>query len=80
MIDAILVLLSCTGTFVAGYFYAMSKTRREIREIIREIGALTEDVIQRVTTAQETLRILQEQEKTQTDASLLQEDSSKQSK
>lgn len=76
MIDAILILLSCTGTFVAGYLYAMSKTRREIREIRQQ----TEGIIQRIATAQETIRSLQEQRKTQTDAPLLQEDSSKQSK
>lgn len=76
MIDAILILLSCTGTFVAGYLYAMSKTRREIREIRQQ----TEGIIQRIATAQETIRSLEEQRKTQTDAPLLQEDSSKQSK
>lgn len=83
MIDAILILLSCTGTFVAGYFYAMSKTRREIREIRQQTVCLlqqSEGIIQRIATAQETIRSLQEQRKTQTDAPLLQEDSSKQSK
>lgn len=76
MIDAILILLSCIGTCIAGYMYAMSKTRREIREIRKQ----AEDVIQRVTIAQETILRLQEQEKTQTDALSLQDDASNQSK
>ena len=85
MLDAILnaslILLSCTSTFVAGYLYAMSKTRSTIREIRKQ----TESVIQRVATAQETLRALQNKQKsantgqTQTDAPS-QEDSSKSSK
>ena len=86
MLDAIfnasLILLSCTGTFIAGYLYAMSKTRSTIREIRKQ----TEDVIQRVATAQETLRALQDGQKsadtgqTQTDITPSQEDSSKSSK
>ena len=85
MLDAILntslILLSCTSTFVAGYLYAMSKTRGTIRQIRKQ----TEDVIQRVATAQETLSTLQNKQKsantdqTQTDT-LSQENSSKSSK